>query len=172
MVARMNEKKVATQMTWTTDYTGAIRSYDNTPEEYDTHNSFHDLADAHAGLHGRGRAPDTLRTPPCVPILPEGQGLLLVEPSVVGRPADMVPGPGGLDRAGEGGRDGSVRRRRRDGDLGAQGQPFFPACDPRAALDRGRRAVPLAKASRLRGLRPDGGRFVFGARPLGGRLSA
>ena len=38
------------------------------------------------------------------------------------------------------------------------------------ALDCGRRAVPLAEASRLRGLRPDGGRFVSGVRPLGVRL--
>jgi hypothetical protein len=35
MVARMNEKKATTQQTWTTYYTGAIRSYDNTPEEQD-----------------------------------------------------------------------------------------------------------------------------------------
>src|SRR5215510_1562618 len=39
---------------------------------YDTHRRFHDLADAHAGLHGRGRAPDSVRTPPCIPVLPEG----------------------------------------------------------------------------------------------------
>ena len=33
MGARRNEKKATTRQTWMTDYTGAIKSYDNTPEE-------------------------------------------------------------------------------------------------------------------------------------------
>jgi hypothetical protein len=33
MGARKNKKKATTQQTWTTDYTGAIKSYDNMPEE-------------------------------------------------------------------------------------------------------------------------------------------
>ena len=32
MGARSNEKKATTRQTWTTDYTGAIKSYGNTPE--------------------------------------------------------------------------------------------------------------------------------------------